>query len=133
MSTKAAIGLVNSDDTITGIYCGHDGYVEGLGKILLTNYNDCNLIQELIAGGNIKHIRDSIQSTEYYIRDYSEPNNKSQTLSRLEDFERYYHKMAYYYLYSDNMWMARQGEDRILGYFNLAHSLELIQARNGLK
>lgn len=133
MSTKAAIGIENDDGTITGIYCYYDGYLEGLGRILDRHYQDEATVRMLIEGGNIKYIGDNFWATEFYIRDNNELNHKPQTLTGIDDFERYYYKIPYFYLFSKNKWLCRQDGDELLNYYNLSHAIELIKARNGLR
>ena len=38
MSTRCRIGIENKNGTITSIYCHHDGYLEGVGEILVNHY-----------------------------------------------------------------------------------------------
>jgi hypothetical protein len=38
MGTRSTIAIQNADNTVTGIYCHWDGYVEHNGKILNENY-----------------------------------------------------------------------------------------------
>lgn len=133
MTTKAAIGIENEDGTVLGIYCNYDGYLEGVGTILNKHYQDSTTVRKLIEGGNIKYLSDNRWATEYYIRDNKELNNTPQLLSNIEDFERYFYKMPFYYVYSKNSWQCRQGEERLLQYINLSHAIEILRARNGLK
>ena len=40
MSTRSYIGKLLPGGSITGIYCHHDGYPEGVGVILRDHYTD---------------------------------------------------------------------------------------------
>lgn len=53
MSTRCYIGIENKDKTIDYIYCHHDGYIDGVGKVLLENYQDESKIRKLIKLGGI--------------------------------------------------------------------------------
>lgn len=53
MSTRCRIGLELPDGKIKSIYCHHDGYPEGVGKMLIENYNDYQKIAELLELGDI--------------------------------------------------------------------------------
>ena len=53
MSTRCRIGLELPDGKIKSIYCHHDGYPEGVGKMLIENYNDYQKIVDLLELGDI--------------------------------------------------------------------------------
>lgn len=48
MSTRTAIFKEQEDGTFQGIYCHHDGYIEGVGRILNSFYQDPKDIQKVI-------------------------------------------------------------------------------------
>ena len=48
MSTRCRIGIENKDGTITSIYCHHDGYLEGVGEILVNHYKNEEKIRKLM-------------------------------------------------------------------------------------
>ena len=54
MATRARIGFETASGVILSVYHHFDGYIEGLGKELVTNYNDVNkaysLVRENIGG-----------------------------------------------------------------------------------
>ncbi len=63
MSTQATIAYAEkSDNTIklTSIYVHGDGYIEHTGKILLEHYKTPEIVQELIALGDMSHIGKNI-------------------------------------------------------------------------
>lgn len=133
MSTKAAIGIENADGTITGIFCYYDGYLEGVGQILNKHYTKESTVKHLIENGNIKYLGDNVWATEYFIREHKELNNKSQTLSNVQDFERYFNNIPYFYIFSKNKWICRQNSNELLNYCDLSNTIELIRERNMLK
>ena len=53
MSTRCLIGILNSDDTITHIYCHHDGYPELVGAVLKQHYTEPEKLKALMALGDI--------------------------------------------------------------------------------
>lgn len=54
MSTHARIGIKNKDNTITSIYCHHDGYIEnGVGDRLKKYYTDEEKIRKLMKLGDM--------------------------------------------------------------------------------
>lgn len=56
MSTRCRIGIKNENGTITSIYCHHDGYIEGVGEMLIDNYKDEAKIRELMKLGDISSL-----------------------------------------------------------------------------
>jgi len=54
MATRARIGFETASGVILSVYHHFDGYIDGLGKELVTNYNDVNkaysLVRENIGG-----------------------------------------------------------------------------------
>ena len=56
MATRSLIAFDNHD-TVTFIYCHWDGYLSGVGKVLLENYTlDVDKVEELMDGGDISDI-----------------------------------------------------------------------------
>jgi len=56
MATRSLIAFDNHD-TVTSIYCHFDGYLSGVGKVLLENYTlDVDKVEELMDGGDISVI-----------------------------------------------------------------------------
>jgi len=53
MSTHATIGISYNRTTANTIYCHSDGYLSGVGIILLTHYNDLEKIEQLISNGDV--------------------------------------------------------------------------------
>lgn len=133
MSTKAAIGIENENGTITGIYCNYDGYIEGVGQTLNKYYQNESIVRKLIELGNIKYLGDNIWATEYFIREHNEMNNTPQTLTNVEDFERYFYKIPYYYIWSKNTWICRQDTNEYVNYYLLSEVIDLIRKKNLLK
>ncbi len=53
MSTKAKIGIVNADKTVTSIHLWRDGYPEYAGQMLATRYKTAEQIEMLMRKGNL--------------------------------------------------------------------------------
>ena len=62
MGTRSTIAIQNADNTVTGIYCHWDGYVEHNGKILASNYTTEAQVRELIALGDLSSLGETIGS-----------------------------------------------------------------------
>ena len=52
MATRSLIALDNGS-VFTSIYCHWDGYLSGVGRILLENYTDINDVEELFDLGDL--------------------------------------------------------------------------------
>lgn len=74
MSTrgKVVIDNGNSHPKYTGIYCGHDSYLSGLGKVLEENYTTEEKVRELINMGGASGIYPTIEESDFYCRDAHE-------------------------------------------------------------
>lgn len=132
MSTYAAIGLVNKDSSITGVYCCYDGYLHGVGTILLKNYTTTESVQKLLELGSMKFLGCNIWATEYLGRDLKQPAKKSVNLVNVEDFERYFHNMIYYYLFQDGNWVYRQNQNELGCYYSLKDAIDNIYKRSNI-
>lgn len=57
MGTRSRIGIELPDYSVLSVYCHWDGYPEHNGRILMEHYQNRQLIQELIDGGDISSLR----------------------------------------------------------------------------
>ena len=53
MSTRSYIGIKNSDNTVTYVYCHFDGYPDHNGNILAKSYQSPNRVNELLKLGDL--------------------------------------------------------------------------------
>ena len=60
MGTRSAIGVVTGDGSIRAVYCHYDGYLDGVGKTLLENYNDFDSVMDLVGFGDMSSLGTSI-------------------------------------------------------------------------
>lgn len=60
MSTRSFIGKLLPGGSITGIYCHHDGYPEGVGLTLRDHYTDPAKVDALLALGSISSLGEEI-------------------------------------------------------------------------
>lgn len=66
MSTRSYIFVENEDGTLDGIYCHFDGYLDGVGTVLLKSYNGAEneaKRQELIGLGDLSCIGASLETS----------------------------------------------------------------------
>ena len=69
MSTRAMIGYLSPEDSVTGIYSHWDGYPTGLGHNLMKFYGNPRRVLHLIDGGDVSAIDwDTGQANHYAFR-----------------------------------------------------------------
>lgn len=56
MSTRCYIGVEKPDKAVQFIYCHHDGYPAGVGKMLIENYDTPEKIDRLMALGDLSSL-----------------------------------------------------------------------------
>lgn len=56
MATRSTIGVLNTDGSVTAVYCHWDGYPEHNGKILIENYVTEDKVRELVSMGGISSL-----------------------------------------------------------------------------
>lgn len=66
MATRSLIGLQEKDGTIKYVYCHWDGYLEGVGAMLLKHYNTESKLRELLSRGDISTLGETIADTVFY-------------------------------------------------------------------
>lgn len=123
MSTRSEIGILNSDNTITSIYCHWDGYPDNNGVILARYYTTEKIVRELIKNGDLSSLRENITPLKglehsfdnpqeyvciYYHRDRGEDWERVQprTYNDIEEWEKEIQEgwQEYAYLFKDGAW-----------------------------
>lgn len=69
MSAKSLIGIQRDDFHVEYVYCNSNGYPENVGKLLLENYCDDNLLDELLSFGDISSLGETTKDSIFYNRD----------------------------------------------------------------
>jgi hypothetical protein len=67
MATRSLIGKLNSDNTVTYVYCHWDGYPEHTGAILKHHYTTSEKIDELLALGDLSVLGKEIGEKHNFI------------------------------------------------------------------
>lgn len=120
MSTNSAIGVV-VNGKIKAVYAHWDGYIEGVGKTLLENY-DQKLTEELVSVGDISSLGETIGTkhdfdvrckgmTTFYGRDRGEKNQRARWFNTAEDFVEAYDGEFAYILGTDGVWYVSEGAE----------------------
>jgi hypothetical protein len=66
MGTRSTIALEYADGTIGQIYCHWDGYLDHNGKILQNYYTDPFKVRELLDGGDMSSLSETIAGCSFY-------------------------------------------------------------------
>ena len=91
MATRSIIAKLDrknyeeGGEYIEAIYCHNDGYLSNNGKILDLYYTDNtdeqdakDKVNELLAGGDISSLKDTIEDTIFYMRDRGEEDKHAE-------------------------------------------------------
>ena len=73
MSTRSNIGIVNADNSISGIYCHYDGYLSNNGNILLEHYRSVDIVQQLMTLGDLSTLREKLYPNEAEPHTFNNP------------------------------------------------------------
>ena len=138
MSTRSRIGIENKNGTITSIYCHHDGYLEGVGKILVNHYKAEEKIRKLMELGDISSLgTEPVENlrgwenpglgTTDWMKAYKElrPENQcviyktrgedcpAKTHKSIEEYQKYSRDCwgEYAYLFKDGEWFVLEYDD----------------------
>lgn len=115
MATSCSIGLFIGDDQVKSIYCHNDGYIQGVGRVLLDNYDSEAIINKLLKLGDLSTLGSipfsdpdlwTIKAWEEtdYCRAYKDRGDKgvdAQTTS-LDKYLNENNYCSFKYLYKDN-------------------------------
>jgi hypothetical protein len=113
MATRSLIGKLNSDGTVTCIYCHWDGYPSHNGVLLQEYWNTPYKVDQLLALGDLSSLGSEIGEQQdfngfrnrdwcmAYGRDRGQSNTGAKTVSR-EDFFGDGDYIDYFYLYNED-------------------------------
>ena len=113
MATRSLIGKLNSDGTITHIYCHWDGYPSHNGFLLQEYWDTPYKVDQLLALGDLSSLGKEIGEQQdfngsrnrdwcmAYGRDRNQSNTGARTVSR-EDFFGDEDYIDYFYLYNED-------------------------------
>lgn len=128
MSTNSAIGVV-INGKIKAVYCHWDGYVDGVGKMLLENYDQAKT-ELLVAEGAISSLKKEIgvkhpfntyslsdivhrectDMTTFYGRDGGDHEVSAELFETADAFLEYYSGEYWYLLGTDGVWYVSEGD-----------------------
>lgn len=114
MATRSTIALEYADGTIKQIYSHWDGYLSGVGNILLNNYKTPEDVNELISFGDLSSLDDTIESTVFYARDRGETGVCARSFSDYNDYMRNGDFQSYNYIMREGIWYVDRGSDGLI-------------------
>ena len=101
MATRSTIGVLNTDGSVTAVYCHWDGYPEHNGRVLMENYTTEEKVRELIGFGSISSLGSKIGEQH--------PFSKFELKQEAPDFDEL---MALYAKSEAEGWTTFYGRDR---------------------
>ena len=115
MATRSIIAKLD-EKGVEAIYCHYDGYLSNNGKILDQHYADEDKVNELLAGGDISSLKDTIEDTIFYMRDRGEKYKQAEQLedeSALLEHAFEYYDANVVYMYAFGSWYVYDNSNAI--------------------
>lgn len=103
MSTHSTIAL-KIEDSYTAVYCHFDGYPEGVGRVLLSNYSSQEKVEELLDLGDLSILGLNADGCTAYHRDKGEPWHEVETQFGLDGQLLEAISEEYCYLFDGGEW-----------------------------
>ena len=126
MSTRSLIAL-QQPNSVRAIYCHHDGYPDGVGKILFEHYRDRKKVQSLINLGGLSSLGKTVgpekpvfdergiqqeSVTIAYFRDMGRDGIESHIFPNREELFDFFHQrnaagetmIRYLYIFQNGQW-----------------------------
>lgn len=120
MGTTATVALVCADGKVISTSVNYDGYLRGVGKMLLEHYYTPDAIELMLAGGQMSVLGASCEGakghswkspvagqTIYYGRDRGEAGVEPELYSDVWMWEMTVEHEEYTYLFRDGRWEYR--------------------------
>ena len=107
MSTRSAIGYMRNDGTVRAIYCHWDGYLKGVGKTLIENYDSIG-VEDLLDHGNISELAETIKDTRFYDRDRGEDPVEAREFKSEYEMVDWFSWSEYFYILKDDKWYVSE-------------------------
>ena len=122
MSTRCLIAYQKESGEVESVYCHFDGYISGVGKMLVEYYGDESKIQKLVSGGDFRSLQENISDIEYY-DDVSTVNSNEYCF--VSDADPQYHE----YLYK---FVSNNSKFRNSGYWQVSQAKK-VEVEDGYK
>ena len=116
MGTRSTIALEFDNGSVKQIYVGYDGYLDGVGRTLLANYNTPEKVTELIEQGDMSYREDTVALSCFYGRDRDETGIEADEYSSFFEYLEQGDFESYNYIMRGGEWYVDRGT-------NCQHSL----------
>jgi len=102
MSTRSNIMCQEPNGSVLSAYCHLDGYLTGVGRSLLTYYNNDEIAQELVANGYMSSLLPTIEEINMERVNKDEPIPYSNLEDAISSIDALF--MEYVYLWNGKSW-----------------------------
>jgi hypothetical protein len=134
MGTSASIAVVHNDGTVSQTRINYDGYLSGVGRMLVEHYSSpLERVEELIKYGEISSLGMWIDThsfeepakdvTVYYGRDRGESDCEPKIFPSIYQFNEELSKEDYNYLFQDGKWFLMIESDSDFTWEELTEEL----------
>ena len=108
MSTRCLIAYQHANGEIESVYCHSDGYVSGVGKMLVKDYQDDDKILNLIQRGDFSSLCPEIGEIKFYKPIYQSDNYSHNNEYCFIDYaDPSEHEYLYKFEASNSKWFGR--------------------------
>ena len=102
MSTRSNIMCQEPNGSVLSAYCHMDGYLTGVGRSLLTYYNNDEIAFELVANGYMSSLYSTIEETNIKRANRDEPILYSNLEDAIRSIDALF--IEYVYLWNGKSW-----------------------------
>jgi len=108
MATRATIALEFADGTVQEIYSHWDGYISGVGSILLEHYKTPQSVAELLAQGDLSSLGVNLDETVFYARDRGETGVSARRYDSYKEYLQNADFQGYDYIMREGVWYVNR-------------------------
>ena len=110
MGTRCMIGKRTKTGSVSAVFCHYDGYPEGVGAELLTNYDASEKVDALLAGGPMSSLGPTPEETDYYngedgVETYASIDEYLRVCSKKLGDGEDWSDVEYVYLWFNGLWL----------------------------
>ena len=114
MSTRSNIVLLRENGSCSAVYCHYDGYLEHNGKMLIDNYTSTKDVRALVAMGNIRSLKPTLD--EMAKEDYAEaPHNCNTLRGYMSEVDTLFIEFIYLWSEEDESWWVSRSVSKEVG------------------
>ena len=117
MSTRSNIVLLRENGSCSAVYCHYDGYLEHNGRMLLDNYTSTQDVRALVAMGDIRSLKPTLD--EIAEEDYEEaPLNYNSLRHYMSEVDTLFIEFIYLWSEEDeSLWVSRSVSKEVGGAY----------------